>query len=79
MKVWDSNIVGMEVWAVTVMNTVGDDYPPFLFYEKPERFQLEKLVRDPTLIASSDGAYDDGPGDFGSNIFLGIPEKVGIR
>ncbi len=69
----------MKVWVVTVMNTLGDDYPPFLFFERPSNHQLENLVRDPNVIASSDGAHDDGPGDFGSYIYLGIPEEVEIR
>jgi hypothetical protein len=55
----------MKVWVVTGTSESGDGYGPFAFASKPTKAQLKK-------ICAADAGDGNGPGDFGSWIYLTV-------
>lgn len=58
----------VKVWAVLADSESSDRYGPFLYHKKPTNEQLEKLAKE---LDYGDG---DGPGAYGSYVYLTVKE-----
>lgn len=58
----------VKVWAVLADSESSDHYGPFLYHKKPTEEQLETLAKE---LDYGDG---NGPGDFGSYVYLDVKE-----
>ena len=59
------------MWVLTGESESSDDYGPLVFSEKPSQEELKRIA------FSWDGDEDDeGPGDFGSFVYLTLDEII---
>jgi hypothetical protein len=64
-------IVGKKVWVLSGVSESSDHFGPLVFAEKPSE------ERQKQIAFSWDGNEDeDGPGDFGSYVYLELEEAV---
>ena len=67
----------MKVWILIVSSESGDDYGPYLFKDKPSSKKVEEFLREECPDEFPED--EDGPGDFGSYLYVEGPEEVVVR
>ena len=58
----------MEVWIITGGYQSSDQYGPLIFSKKPSEDLLERIA----FCWDGDEEERDGPGDFGSYVYLNV-------
>lgn len=69
----------MDVVVVTAHSESGDDYGPWVFDQKLSSRQLEQFLREMAEGDFPEEGEEDGPGDFGSYLFVTISETTVIK
>ncbi len=66
-----NRLVGAKVWVVTGHSESGDDFGPLVFVSQPHEAKQREIALD-----WDSNEELDGPGDFGSYVFLQVDEAI---
>ena len=64
----------MDVTVIIGKSESGDDYGPWVFYNTPSEKELEVFLREECVGEFPEENEDEGPGIFGSYLYVSIHE-----